>query len=90
MGTQDPATGGENRIDDMLTSIRLPLENLEFTIEAFLLANGARLDTETRILLAGVRDCVGRVAVSSRRLETREQEARTPRAAAPARWDNVA
>jgi hypothetical protein len=65
---RDDSTRG---FDDMVASIRLPLENVEFTIEQFLLENGCRLDTETRMLLAGVRDCVGRVAVSTRRLESR-------------------
>lgn len=42
--------------------VGLTLKNLEFTIESYLLANGTRLDLQTRVLLAGVRDCVGRVA----------------------------
>ena len=53
---------------EVLDGIEIPLRNLEFTIEQYLLAHGARLDTETRFLLAGVRDCVGRVAVSTHRL----------------------
>lgn len=51
---------------DVLDDVEIPLKNLEFTIEQYLLINGARLDTETRILLAGVRDCVARVASSAR------------------------
>ncbi len=64
----EPAADEQYRVDEVLASIRLPLENVEYTIEQFLLANGCRLDVETRLLLAGVRDCVGRVAVSTRRL----------------------
>ena len=56
---------------EMLEGVQIPLENVEYTIEQYLLANGARLDTETRFLLAGVRDCVGRVAGSTRRLARR-------------------
>ncbi len=64
----DDAERSAERLEEALAKIRLPLENVEFTIEQFLLENGCRLDTETRMLLAGVRDCVGRVAVSTRRL----------------------
>lgn len=63
------------RVDEALASIRLPLENLEFTLEQYLMQHGCRLDTQTRMLLAGVRDCVGRVAVSTRRLEAGRGEA---------------
>jgi len=51
-----------------MSAVQLPLENVEFALEQYLLSHGQRLDTETRILLARVRDCVGRVAVSTRRL----------------------
>ncbi|MEM9145528.1 MAG: hypothetical protein AAGC57_04960 [Pseudomonadota bacterium] len=60
--------------DETLASIRLPLENLEFTLEQYLMMNGCRLDTETRVLLACVRDCVARVAVSTRRLQVNERD----------------
>ncbi|MGF1502392.1 MAG: hypothetical protein ACFBSD_11305 [Paracoccaceae bacterium] len=56
----------------------MPLENVEFTIEQYLLQNGCRLDLETRRLLAGVRDCVGRVAVSTRRIESDQTAAPCP------------
>ncbi len=52
---------------EMLHGIEIPLKNIEYTIEQYLLANGARLDAQTRLLLAGVRDSVGRVAGSTRR-----------------------
>ena len=58
--------GGE-LVGDVIGTVQLPLANVEFALEQYLLANGQRLDTETRILLAGVRDCVGRVAVSAQR-----------------------
>ena len=50
---------------DVVEGVALPLKNLEFMIDQYLMANGCRLDVETRYLLAGVRDCVGRVASSS-------------------------
>ena len=57
--------------------MQLPLENVEYALEQYLLEHGQRLDTETRILLAGIRDCVGRVAVSARRLSKPEDRARS-------------
>ena len=69
MAEREDPEEARGRVREVVAGIRLPLENVEFTIEQFLLANGCRLDLETRMLLAGVRDCVGRVAVSTRRLE---------------------
>ena len=56
------------RLAEVVSGVQIPLDNLAYTIEAYLLANGPRLDTETRLLLAGVRDCAGRVAGSVREL----------------------
>ncbi|WP_285674293.1 hypothetical protein [Paralimibaculum aggregatum] len=78
MDDRESAQGGAQRVDEVLASIRMPLENVEFTIEQFLLENGCRLDVQTRILLAGVRDCVARVAVSTRRLEAQQGAALPP------------
>jgi hypothetical protein len=61
-----------DRIGEVICAVQLPLENVEFALDQYLLAHGQRLDTETRVLLAGVRDCVGRVVVSARRLSHRE------------------
>lgn len=58
----------DETVTEVLSGVQLPLENLEYTIQQYLLANGTRLDTETRLLLAGVRDCVGRVAGSTRQM----------------------
>ena len=60
-------------IGEVMSAVQLPLENVEFALEQYLLSHGQRLDGETRALLAGVRDCVGRVVVSARRLSRREQ-----------------
>lgn len=65
-----------DQIGEVMSRVQLPLENVEFTLEKYLLDNGQRLDTETRILLAGVRDCVGRVVVSARRLSRADQATR--------------
>lgn len=61
----------ENPDVEMLDDVEIPLKNIEYTIQQYLLMNGARLDTETRILLACIRDGVGRVAGSSRALAER-------------------
>lgn len=76
----------ETRLVDVVSDIQIPLDNLAYTIEAYLLANGSRLDTETRFLLAGIRDCADQVADSVRRVA--QQSARgtmgAPRVRAPA------
>lgn len=56
------------RLAEVVADVQIPLDNLAYTVEAYLMANGARLDTETRLLLAGVRDCAGRVAGSVREM----------------------
>lgn len=56
------------RLAEVVSDVQIPLDNLAYTVEAYLLANGPRLDTETRLLLAGVRDCAGRVAGSVRQM----------------------
>ncbi len=63
----------DDRIGEVMSAVQLPLENAEFVLEQYLLANGPRLDGETRALLAGVRDCVGRVVVSARRLARHDE-----------------
>ena len=65
----DPET---DRIGEVMSAVQLPLENVEFALEQYLLVNGPRLDAETRSLLAGVRDCLGRVVVSTRHLARRD------------------
>lgn len=54
----------ERRLGEVLSNIQMPLENLAWTIDEYLLANGPRLDAETRFLLAGARDCADRIAGS--------------------------
>lgn len=72
---------GGDRIGEVIGAVQLPLENVEFALEQYLLENGPRLDTETRVLLASIRDCVGRVAVSARRLSDSAGEFRADGAA---------
>ena len=56
------------RLAEVVADVQIPLDNLAYTIQAYLLANGTRLDTETRFLLAGIRDCADQVAGSVRRI----------------------
>lgn len=51
---------------DLVSGLQLPLMNMETTIQMYLLANGARLDPETRLLLAGVRDGLSKVLTRSK------------------------
>ncbi len=67
------ALNPEDQVSDVLVDVQLPLENVEYTIQQFLLSHGTRLDVETRSLLAGVRDCVGRVAGSTREVVDRRR-----------------
>jgi len=61
-----------------MSDIQMPLENLAWTIEEYLLANGTRLDCETRFLLAGVRDCADRVAASVRQVARQSANSASP------------
>lgn len=61
-------TSGADRIGELVSDVQLPLENIEFVIEQYLMANAVWLDPETSILLAGVRDGVGKIAALSRTL----------------------
>lgn len=59
---------------EIISDVQIPLDNLAFTVEEYLLANGTRLDIETRALLAGIRDCAGLLSARLRfvaRPETR-------------------
>lgn len=71
----------DTRLAEVISDIQMPLENLAFTIEEYLLANGIWLDTETRLLLAGVRDCADRVAGSVRQVAREKVAMPGPRSA---------
>ena len=58
----------DRRLADVMSDIQMPLENLAYMIEAYLLANGTWLDSETRFLLARARDCADHAAGTARRL----------------------
>jgi len=62
-----------DRISEVLSGVQLPLSNAEFALEQFLMSNGQRLDIETRVLLAGVRDCIGRVVLTTRNLSEKRE-----------------
>ena len=85
IGTGVGADLGADRVGDLLGRVQLPLSNAEFALEQYLLRNGQRLDTETRILLAGVRDCVRRAALNARRLSTGFEETPEPMSGKPVR-----
>lgn len=74
---------GEGRVNaqlaEVVTDVQIPLDNLAYTVEAYLLAHGTRLDTDTRFLLAGIRDCADRVAGSVRRMSYQGAAARIAR-----------
>jgi hypothetical protein len=67
MARQAEPADTDDRFDHLMANVLMPLENIEFTIEQYLMENGARIDPETRFLLARVRDSVARAAVSTRR-----------------------
>lgn len=71
MTSESRQIAGDDQIGEVIGAVQLPLENVEYALEQYLLDNGTRLDTETRILLASIRDCVGRIAVTARRLSHR-------------------
>lgn len=73
---------GDGRLAEVVSDVQIPLDNLAWTIEAYLMENGTRLDTETRFLLAGIRDCADLVAGRIRFMA--RQEAPAARATAPA------
>jgi len=50
---------------EALRRVELPLRDLEYNIEAYLLANGARLDTGTRRFLAQLRDALGNLSLTA-------------------------
>lgn len=68
----------QEQIDDgaLERKIRLPLENIAFVLEQYVLDNGSWLDPQTRWLLAGVRDSVREVAAKSRRLSDERAQPR--------------
>ena len=72
-----------DNLGEVLSSVQLPLENIEYTLDQYLLEHGQRLDVETRMLLATIRDSIGRVAVTTRRFtETADGPARQVRSVA--------
>lgn len=61
-----PHAAHNHQIGRVIRELHLPLCNLEYTVEQYLLSHGQRLDTETRLLLAGVRDCLSHLADCAR------------------------
>jgi len=50
---------------EALRRVELPLRDLEYNVEAYLLDNGAKLDTGTRRFLAQLRDALGGLSVAA-------------------------
>ena len=61
-----PETIGTAALAEVLADVHLPLANAEFAIDQHLLERGVWLDTETRLLLARLRDVLSDVAASTR------------------------
>ena len=70
---QEFTSGGTDPVVDVVANIEMPILNAEFAIQSYLLANGRRLDAETRTLLAGVRDCLHRVTDTTRTVTRRQK-----------------
>ena len=62
------------QVSEVLEDVRIPLLNIEHALEQYLHHHRARLDPETRFLLAGVRECIGRVATSANEIIEREHD----------------
>lgn len=58
---------------EVIRELELPLRNMEYTIHAYLMDNGNRLDAETRVLLAGLRDSLALVAYRTQKPEKEYQ-----------------
>lgn len=50
-------------VSDPVRDVELPLRDLEFAIEQYLMETGCCLDLRTRAFLASVRDGIGHVAL---------------------------
>lgn len=66
------------QVSEVLEDVRIPLLNIEHALEQYLHHHRTRLDPETRFLLAGVRECIGRVAISTNEIIEREYEVANP------------
>lgn len=58
----------EEQLSELLCDVRIPIENLAFALDQYILQRGRQLDAETRALLAGVRNSLDQVARSARRI----------------------
>lgn len=68
----------DRQVSEVLEDVRIPLLNIEQALEQYLHHNRARLDPETRFLLAGVRECIGRVATSTNEIIERDHDVVRP------------
>lgn len=63
----------QKQVLDVLEDVQIPLVNIELALEQHLRNNRTQLDPQTRFLLAGVLDCIGRVALCAGEMVAREQ-----------------
>ena len=61
-------SSGEDLCAALIGGVHLPLSNAEFAIDAHLMQRGVWLDTDTRILLARLRELMAETASAARRL----------------------
>lgn len=59
---------------EVVRELQLPLKNMEYTVQSYLLENASRLDPETRLLLAGLRDSLAMMAWHTSQSYRPEQE----------------
>lgn len=57
---------------DILSDVRVPLENIAFALEDYMFQRGRELDGDTKTLLSGLRAAVTRVAKSARTISERD------------------
>ncbi len=58
-------------VSAFLSGIQLPLANAEYAIEQHLSESAVWIDSDTRLLLARLRDLIGGVATSARKIVPR-------------------
>lgn len=72
----------EQQLSAVLRDVRIPLENITFALDQYILQRGRDLDPETQVLLAGVRNSVEQVARSTRSITEQPEHRHTNRTVA--------
>ena len=80
-----PSRGtARDRVGEVVARVQLPLENLEYALDAYLYDNANWLDPRTRDMLVSVREGVGQVAMSARALSDADARPQGPSGERPA------